>query len=68
MRRIRPKTCPSAYTTEYVHFPSRPDLVRVTAQPLKTVYINRDAAWWATSEYTIKSEHDPLLGRLMKGA
>ena len=68
MRRNYARSKQKAYTTEYVHLPALPHVLKVTAEPLKTVYINRDAAWWATSEQIIKNENDPLLGRLMKGA
>ena len=56
------------YTTEYVSIPHRPDLVKVTAEPTRTVYINTTAAPWATAEYTIKRGDDPLLARIMRGA
>ena len=56
------------YTTEYVSVPHRPDLVKVTAEPTKTVYINTAAAPQAATEYTIKRGDDPLLARIMRGA
>lgn len=66
MRRNHTKGHQSSYTTEYIRFPGRPDLTRITAEPLKTVYINCNAAWWATKEHTIKSPDDPLLKKLIR--
>ena len=55
------------YTTEYIRFPSRPDLLKIIAEPAKTIYINLCAGWWASGEHTIKNPGDPMLRRLMKG-
>lgn len=56
------------YTVEYVAITAQPDLVRVTAEPTKTVYINTAAAPWAAVEKVIKNADDPLLLKLAKGA
>lgn len=67
MRKNHTKNSPTTYTTEYVRIPSRPDLYKITAEPLKTIYINVCAGWWAHDERTIRNPDDPILRKIMKG-
>lgn len=55
----------AGHATEYIMLPNRPDLLRIIAEPNKTIYINGCADWWSSAEQTIVSPDDPLLVRII---
>lgn len=54
------------FDSDYIDLPERPDITRIYAVPLKTVYHNIAAAPWAHETYTVQNWSDPLMDLISK--
>lgn len=61
MRKNHTRKAPANYTTEYIRLPHRPDLARITLEPMKTICINMCAFPGCDREYIAKRHDDHLL-------
>lgn len=52
------------YDLDYVNLPEHPNWNRIVVRPLKTIYINLDAAFDADDFYVARSFSDPILRRI----
>lgn len=66
---IKHPRCPSIedrFDTDVCFLPHRPEIDRIIAVPLKTIFRNMDAAPWATEVYTARKFDDNLLRLIQK--
>lgn len=49
------------WDSDYIDLPEHPEISRIHAVPLKTVYRNIAAAPWAREVYEIRSWNDPMM-------
>lgn len=49
------------FDSDYIDLPEHPEITRIYAVPMKTVYHNIAAAPWADSIYTAQSWEDPMI-------
>ena len=54
------------FDTDYVSLPEYPQYNSIAVIPLKTIYLNLDAASNANDFYVIRSYNDPMMRRLEK--
>ena len=52
------------YDLDYVSLPERPDLIRIIAKPLKTIYVNLDADFTADDFHVAKRLDDPIMRKI----
>ena len=70
-RRNRPKH-PSRpnptdrYELDYVHLPQYTNYNRIVVKPMKTVFVNLDADFWADEMYVVRSCNDPVYRDMQK--
>lgn len=61
IRRQKRGSMADRYDSDYIDLPEYPQIARINAVPLKTVYHNIAAADWATEIYTAQSWSDKVL-------
>ena len=49
------------YDLDYVHLPECPGIIRIIARPMKTTYINLDAAFDADDFHVARNLDDPMM-------
>lgn len=54
------------FDRDYVHLPEYPQFTTITIIPMKTIYINLDAAYTANDFYVARSENDKIARRVMQ--
>lgn len=54
------------FDSDYIDLPEHPEITRICAVPLKTVFHNIAAGEWATEIYTAQSWSDPMMQIIAK--
>lgn len=60
-RRHRKPSIADRWDSDYIDLPEYPEIGRIHAAPLKTVYHNIAAGPWAQEVYEIRSWDDPMM-------
>lgn len=54
------------FDRDYAHLPEYPQYTTITIIPMKTIFINMDAAPWANDFHVARSENDPVAKKLIR--
>lgn len=52
------------YDLDYVYLPECRRYNRIIVRPLKTIFVNLDADFWADDFYVVRSFSDPMMRKL----
>lgn len=52
------------YDLDYVNLPEFRRYNRIIVRPLKTIFVNLDAAFWSDDFYVVRSFNDPMMRKI----